>query len=211
MRTNRRRSGFIALCVAPATILFFIFMILPTINVFRMSLFQRGAYSPTETFVGMGNFTALMKDTNFIRSMQNTILLVVVVTIITFALALIFANILTREKLVGQNFFRVVFYIPNILSVVVISGIFSAIYKPENGMLNSIIGLFRDMTNPILWKGESLVMVSLIIAMVWQAIGYYMVMYMASMAAVPNSLYESSANGSRQAGSRGCRRTRCSP
>ena len=191
MRTNRRRSGFIALCVAPATILFFIFMILPTINVFRMSLFQRGAYSPTETFVGMGNFTALMKDTNFIRSMQNTILLVVVVTIITFALALIFANILTREKLVGQNFFRVVFYIPNILSVVVISGIFSAIYKPENGMLNSIIGLFRDMTNPILWKGESLVMVSLIIAMVWQAIGYYMVMYMASMAAVPQSLYES--------------------
>ena len=193
MRTNRRRSGFIALCVAPATILFFIFMILPTINVFRMSLFQRGAYSPTETFVVMRNFTALMKDTNFIRSMQNTILLVVVVTIITFALALIFANILTREKLVGQNFFRVVFYIPNILSVVVISGIFSAIYKPENGMLNSIIGLFRDMTNPILWKGESLVMVSLIIAMVWQAIGYYMVMYMASMAAVPNSLYESSA------------------
>ena len=193
MRTNRRRSGFIVLCVAPATILFFIFMILPTINVFRMSLFQRGAYSPTETFVGMGNFKALIQDTSFIRSMQNTILLVVVVTIITFALALVFANILTREKLKGQNFFRVVFYIPNILSVVVISGIFSAIYKPENGMLNSIIGLFRDMTNPILWKGESLVMVSLIIAMVWQAIGYYMVMYMASMAAVPNSLYESSA------------------
>lgn len=59
-------------------------------------------------------------------------------------------------------------------------------------MLNSIIGLFRDMTNPILWKGESLVMVSLIIAMVWQAIGYYMVMYMASMSSVPESLYESS-------------------
>ncbi len=57
----------------------------------------------------------------------------------------------------GQNFFRIIFYIPNILSVVVISGIFSAIYKPENGMLNSIIGLFRDMTDPILWKGEKLV------------------------------------------------------
>ena len=59
-------------------------------------------------------------------------------------------------------------------------------------MLNSIIGLFRDMTDPILWKSESLVMVSLIIAMVWQAIGYYMVMYMASMSSVPESLYESS-------------------
>ena len=58
-------------------------------------------------------------------------------------------------------------------------------------MLNSIISLFHKMENPILWKGESLVMVSLIIAMVWQAIGYYMVMYMASMASVPESLYES--------------------
>ena len=120
------------------------------------------------------------------------ILLIVAVTIITFLFALTFAAILTRENIKGQNFFRIVFYIPNILSIVVIAGIFSAIYKPENGMLNSIIGLFRDMTDPILWKGESLVMVSLIIAMVWQAIGYYMVMYMASMSSVPESLYESS-------------------
>ena len=191
MKKNKNLKRFLTICIAPATILFFIFMVVPTINVFRMSLFKRGAYSPDETFVGLDNFKTLFSDTNFIRSMQNMILLIVVVTIITFAFALIFAGILTREKIKGQNFFRVVFYIPNILSVVVISGIFSAVYKPENGMLNSIIGLFRDMTNPILWKGESLVMVSIIIAMVWQAIGYYMVMYMASMSSVPESLYES--------------------
>ena len=47
------------------------------------------------------------------------------------------------------------------------------------------------MSDPILWKGEKLVIPSIIIAMVWQAIGYYMVMYMASMSAVPISLYES--------------------
>ena len=191
MKHNKGRSLFLVACVAPATILFFIFMILPTLNVFRMSLYERGAYTPDETFVGLKNFQQLMRDTQFIRSMQNMILLVVVVTIVTFALALIFASILTREKIRGQNFFRVVFYVPNILSVVVISGIFSAIYKPENGMLNSIIGLFRDMTNPILWKGEKLVIPSIIIAMVWQAVGYYMVMYMASMSSVPASLYES--------------------
>ena len=166
-------------------------MILPTLNVFRMSLFEKGAYSPNEAFVGLKNFKTLISDTNFIRSMQNMILLIVVVTIVTFAFALVFAGILSREKIRGQNFFRIIFYIPNILSVVVIAGIFSAIYKPENGMLNSIISLFHKMENPILWKGESLVMVSLIIAMVWQAIGYYMVMYMASMASVPESLYES--------------------
>lgn len=56
--------------------------------------------------------------------MQNMILLIVVVTIVTFAFALVFAGILSREQIRGQNFFRIIFYIPNILSVVVIAGIF---------------------------------------------------------------------------------------
>ncbi len=191
MRSSKSRGRFLALCLAPAVILYFIFMILPTFNVFRMSLFERGAYSPTETFVGMANFQALMKDVKFITAMQNTILLIVTVTIITFFFAIVFAAILTREKIRGQNFFRIIFYIPNILSVVVIAGIFSAIYKPENGMLNSILSFFKGETVMVLWKDQPMVIVSVIIAMVWQAIGYYMVMYMASMSAVPESLYES--------------------
>lgn len=193
MKQRKGRRRFVALCVAPATILFFIFMVVPTMNVFRLSLFERSAYSTTETFVGLKNFTALFRDANFLRSMQNTILLIAVVTVVTFAFALVFAGILSREKLRGQNFFRIVFYIPNILSVVVISAIFSAIYDPTNGMLNSLLSMLTGKTVSILWKGESLVMVSLIVAMVWQAIGYYMVMYMASMAAIPESLYESAS------------------
>ncbi len=193
MKKRSGRGVFVFLCAAPAVILFTVFMIIPTINVFRMSLFRRSAYSTTEEFVGWENFSRLMQDTNFIRSMQNTILLIVVVTIVTFALALVFAAILTREKIKGQNFFRVIFYIPNILSVVVISAIFSAIYDTNNGTLNSLLSLLKGETVAILWKGESMVMVSLIIAMVWQAIGYYMVMYMASMSSIPMSLYESAS------------------
>ncbi len=193
MRRSKDRSLFIALCVAPATILFFIFMVLPTVNVFRMSLFERGAYSPTETFVGLNNFKVLFKDAKFISAMQNTILLIATVTIITFFFAILFAAILTREKIKGQNFFRVIFYIPNILSVVVIAGIFSAIYKPENGMLNSVLSFLSGRDVMILWKDQQMVIISIIIAMVWQAIGYYMVMYMASMSAVPVDLYESAS------------------
>ena len=193
MQKNKRRSLFIVLCVAPATILFFLFMVMPTLNVFRMSLFERGAYSPTETFVGFANFKILFKDTKFITAMQNTILLIVTVTVSTFFFAIVFAAILTREKIRGQNFFRIVFYIPNILSVVVIAGIFSAIYKPENGMLNSFLSMISGKDILILWKDQPMVIVSVIIAMVWQAIGYYMVMYMASMSAVPVDLYESAS------------------
>ena len=189
MKSNFKRTAFIFLCVAPAVILFAIFMGVPTFNVFRLSLFKRSTFNPQETFVGLKNFEMLLRDATFIRSMQNMLLLIVLVTIFTMGTALLFAGILTREKLKGQDFFRIVFYIPNILSVVVISGIFSAIYDVDKGLLNSILHLFGR--EGVLWKGEQHVITSLVIAMVWQAIGYYMVMYMSSMAAVPDSLYES--------------------
>ena len=189
MKSNSRRTAFLFTCVAPAVILFTIFMLVPTFNVFRLSLFQRSTFNPQETFIGLKNFQMLMNDATFIRSMQNMLLLIVMVTVFTMGTALVFAGILTREKLRGQNFFRIVFYIPNILSVVVISGIFSAIYDVDRGLLNSILHVFGS--EGVLWKGEQHVIMSLVIAMVWQAIGYYMVMYMASMAAVPGSLYES--------------------
>ena len=189
MKSNVKRTGFIFSCVAPAVILFAIFMVVPTFNVFRLSLYQRSTFNPNEVFIGLQNFQMLMKDATFIRSMQNMLLLIVMVSVFTMATALLFAGILTREKLIGQDFFRIVFYIPNILSVVVISGIFSAIYDIDRGLLNSILNLFGK--EGVLWKGEQHVIMSLVIAMVWQAIGYYMVMYMASMSAVPGSLYES--------------------
>lgn len=193
MKSKRGKNGFIAVCILPSVILFIIFMLIPTINVFKMSLYKWGGFSNNKTFVGLNNFKILFQDDKFYRSFQNSILLIVLVTIITMAFALIFAAILSREKIKGQNFFRIIFYIPNILSVVVISAIFSAIYDPNQGLLNSILSVFRAKdAAPILWLGnQRLVVYSLVIAMVWQAIGYYMVMYMASMAGVPESLYES--------------------
>ena len=142
MKSNFKRTGFLFLCVAPAVLLFTVFMVVPTFNVFRLSLFKRSTFNPQETFVGLKNFEMLLKDAIFIRSMQNMLLLIVMVTVFTMATALVFAGILTREKLKGQDFFRIVFYIPNILSVVVISGIFSAIYDIDRGLLNSILNLF---------------------------------------------------------------------
>ncbi|HJC72312.1 MAG TPA: sugar ABC transporter permease [Candidatus Ruthenibacterium merdavium] len=193
MQKNKARSRFIVACVAPATILAFIFLVVPTFNVFRMSLFKWGGYSPNQTFVGLDNFVTLFKDENFYRACRNSVLLIVVVTAITIVFALLFASILTREKLKGQNIFRVIFYVPNILSVVVISAIFSAIYDVNRGLLNNILSIFGIGTDsPMAWLGDQKIIVySLAGAMVWQAIGYYMVMYMASMSAIPESLYES--------------------
>lgn len=192
MKARQGKGLFVFCCLAPAAILFIVFMIIPTFDIFRMSLFKWGGYTDDKTFVGLNNFKILFKSDKFYQAFQNSILLIVVVTIVTFSLALVFAYILSREKLRGQTFFRVIFYIPNILSVVVISAIFSAIYTPNTGLLNSILNIFGGEDNQILWLGDQkIVIYSIAIAMVWQAIGYYMVMYMASMANVPESLYES--------------------
>lgn len=186
-RRKRERNLFILVCLLPALILFFTFMIYPTIEVFRMSLFRWGGFSNNKEFVGLDNFKILWMDENFFRTMQNTILLIVVVTIFTVVLAVVFAAILSTEKIRGNNLFRIIFYIPNILSIVVIAGILSAVYDPKAGLLNTIL---PEAWNR-LWLGDqSIVIYSLAFALIWQAIGYYMVMYMAGMANIPASLYE---------------------
>ncbi len=189
MKNSRKReiNLFILACLLPALILFFTFLIYPTIQVFRMSMFKWGGFSNNQQFVGLDNFKILWQDENFFRTIQNTILLIVVVTLFTVVLAVLFAAILSTEKIRGNNFFRIIFYIPNILSIVVIAGIFSAIYDPKAGLLNAVL---PEAWNK-LWLGDqSIVIYSLAFALIWQAIGYYMVMYMAGMANIPASLYE---------------------
>ncbi len=186
-RRKRERNLFILACLLPALILFFTFLIYPTIQVFRMSMFKWGGFSNNQQFVGLDNFKILWADENFFRTVQNTILLIVVVTLFTVVLAVLFAAILSTEKIRGNNFFRIIFYIPNILSIVVIAGIFAAIYDPKAGLLNAVL---PEAWNK-LWLGDqSIVIYSLAFALIWQAIGYYMVMYMAGMANIPASLYE---------------------
>ena len=191
MNRKSAERKFIFICLAPAVILVSLFIFIPTVNVFRMSLYRMGGITNKQTFIGFENFKTLMGDKNFLQAMQNSILIIVLVTICTIVLAILFATLLQRGNFKGNNFFRIIFYIPNILSIVVIAGIFGAIYNPTTGLLNTFlraIGLDALARN---WMSESnIVIYSVIFALVWQAIGYYMVMNMASMAAIPPDYYE---------------------
>lgn len=190
---NKKTSQriFVTACLAPAVILVTIFMVIPTFDVFRMSLYKWGGLSNNKTFQGFKNFQILIEDKNFLQSIQNTILIITIVTIFTLILAVFFAAILSKENIKGKNFFRIIFYIPNILSIVVISAIFGAIYDPEAGLLNSSLGFLGLDNLKRMWTGDpNIVIYALIFALIWQAIGYYMVMYMASMSSIPDSFYE---------------------
>lgn len=194
MNKKKAQRRFVFACLAPAVILVILFMVIPTFNVFRYSLYGKTGIVGDAPFVGLNNFKILFTDSRFIESMQNMILIIVMVTLFTVVLAVLFATLLTREEFKGKNFFRVIFYIPNILSIVVIAGIFAAIYQPSNGILNSFLEMIGLSGLTRAWMGDpDIVNYSIIVALIWQAIGYYMVMYMASMSSIPENLYEAAS------------------
>lgn len=194
MNKKKAQRRFVIGCLAPAVILITVFMVYPTLDVFKTSVFKKASFVSEETFVGFDNFKVLFQDMRFIESMQNTILYIVLITLFTVVLAILFATLLTREKFKGVNFFRVIFYIPNILSIVVVAGIFSAIYAPGNGILNAALGMVGLSGLQQQWMGNpDFINYSIIVALIWQAIGYYMVMYMAGMSSIPENLYEAAS------------------
>jgi N-acetylglucosamine transport system permease protein len=193
-RRRRGNGGFIAACLLPALVLFVLFMVWPTVNVFRMSLYTWSGFSPDMRFVGLDNFARLLDDEQFLRAFQNTVALLVVVTVVTLGMGLFLAAIMTRQRLRGRTLLRFVLYVPNVLSVVVIAAIFSAVFDQESGLLNGFLRLVSLDSWQQVWLGDQrLVIYSVAIAMVWQSLGYYMVLYMAGMSAIPEELYEASA------------------
>ncbi|WP_246083598.1 carbohydrate ABC transporter permease [Nonomuraea diastatica] len=181
-------------CLLPALVLFALFMIVPTANVFRMSFYTWSGFSPDMRFVGLDNFTALLDDTQFVRAFQNTVALLVVVTVATMGLGLFLAAIMTRQRLRGRTLYRFVLYVPSVLSVVVIAAIFSAVFDQENGLINGTLrALSLDGLRQVWLGDQDLVLWSVAVAMVWQSLGYYMVLYMSGMASIPEDVYEASA------------------
>ncbi|MDR6938590.1 carbohydrate ABC transporter permease [Arcanobacterium hippocoleae] len=188
---TRHTRRFAFLCSLPAAILMFIFIVIPTVQVFQMSVFKWGGYSPEKTFVGLNNFVILFSDMKFLEAFQNTVLLLVVVTSITLPAAVIFGAILVQLKIYGTGFIRFILYLPSILSMVIIAAIFAAIYAQNDGLLNSVLSAIGLEQYAQAWLGDqSIVIYSIGFAMLWQSCGYYMVMYMSAMAGIDASIYE---------------------
>lgn len=197
---SSKRNIFILVCILPTLALFCLFVIYPTTQVLVKSFYRWSGVTSKITFVGLENYKNLMKDSVFILSFKNTIFLLVVAPIITLFLSLFFAVILTQFNLKGRNFFRTVFYFPNILAMVVISVLWAQVYHPRMGILNSILDFIGLDNLKHAWLGdEKTVMWCIVATMVWQAVGYYMVLYIAGIDGIPSQLFEAAtvdgANG----------------
>lgn len=190
---NLRRNIFIAVCTIPTLILFVIFVVYPMVESLRISFFRwSGLSANTAVFTGLDNFRLLAKDGNVWNALKNNVILMLFVPLVVLILSLFFSVLLTRRKLPGKNFFRTVFFFPYVLSMVVVSVLWMFIYNPTFGILNSFLKADGLESLTCAWLGEpSTALVCVAVTMIWQWMGFYMVLYMAAMENIPAQLYES--------------------
>lgn len=175
----------------PAIVLFFIFYCIPIISSFIMSFTNwniRRMDSPE--FCGLKNFTRLFGDKYFILAMKNTVLFAVATTIGIVILGLLLA-LLLNSAVKGKSFFRTVFYLPAVLSLIVIGIMFKAVFKLDGGILNQIlntIGL-SGLTQDWLGDGTS-AMWCIVFVQIWKWSGFAMAIYLAGLQGIPNDYYE---------------------
>ncbi len=175
----------------PAIVLFFIFYCIPIIASFVMSFTNwniKRINSPK--FTGLKNFIRLFEDDYFMLALKNTVLFAVATTIGIVVLGLLLA-LLLNAAIKGKAFFRTVFYLPAVLSLIVVGIMFKAVFKLDGGILNQILnaiglsGLTRD------WLGNgTTAMWSIIFVQVWKWSGFAMAIYLAGLQGISTDYYE---------------------
>jgi multiple sugar transport system permease protein len=140
---------------------------------------------------GDTRYVVLVKDVVFMRALQNTFVFVLVVAPVQGGLALILA-LLINQKLRGINIFRTIYFMPVVVSIVVVALLWRFIYDGQSGLLNSLLSFLSfGAFQPIDWLGNAETALGAIIGVsIWQAVGFHMVIWLAGLQTIPDSLYE---------------------
>ena len=181
------------LFLLPALLILGLTVFLPAMQAFYLS-FTRYEYDLTQPpqWIGLANFKRLWGDRVFWKTLQNTVLYLigVVPILVTFPLAI---AILVNQKLRGMNWFRAAFYTPVVISMVVAGIAWRWLYA-ENGLLNQIIKSVFAVKEGIGWlTSPQFALFSVMAVTIWKGLGYYMVIYLAGLQAIPADLYEAAA------------------
>jgi len=136
-------------------------------------------------------YTILASDVVFMKSLFNVFYFVLVVVPLQSGLALVLA-LLVNQQITGVNVFRTIYFIPVVVSMVVISILWKFIYDPSNGLLNNILGLLTfGAFEPVDWLGNTSTAMPAIMGMsIWQAVGFHMIIWLAGLQTIPGVLYE---------------------
>ncbi len=180
--------------ILPAFIVFSVFMLMPLIEAFRLSLTDWDGLFFTEQFVGLKNYREMFSDSYFLNSLKVTLFYSLGVVVIQNFLGLLLALIVDQDIPFVKGF-KSIFFFPALLSAVVVGYIFSYLLSSHFGIMKDIF-LFLNLEKAagLDWLGsKSLSLISVILVTCWQYMGYTMVIYLGALQGVPVELYESAS------------------
>lgn len=204
-RRGRRRLTFdrvsFALVFLGVPLALYVVLVLsPFVQAVAYSLTSWSGFDTSFTFVGLANYAKAFADDDFVVSVRNSVLLVLVLPVVVIALALVFASLVTiggpshgpvRGVRFGE-FYRVVLFFPYIVPAIASAIIWSNVYDPSNGLLNGVltaVGLGGFDSYP--WLGDArTALAAVMFVMAWATVGFYTVIFVAAIKALPAEMFE---------------------
>ncbi|GLI03135.1 sugar ABC transporter permease [Phytohabitans aurantiacus] len=186
-----RRWLTITLFLLPALVLFGVLVLLPMLLAMYTSFFDWNGLGgrPTD-FIGLENFQRLLTDDIFLGDLKRGGLLIVLSLLIQLPLSLGIAMLL-NQKLRGRGFYRLLFFVPYVLSEVITGVLFTMVFSPNRGLAEHIFGWFGFDDVGSTWLSDpNTVMYSLFFVMTWKYFGFHMILYLAGRQSIPNELIE---------------------
>ena len=175
------------LFLLPACAVLIVFFFIPFFQTFGLSFFDYSSSLYHPSFCGADNYVKLFKEPIFYKVMFNTFMYLVIAVpfLVTFPL---FIAILINQKIRGITLYKILLYLPVIVSIVVAAIAFKWLYA-QQGILNYLLSLFH--IDSVGWLVDTKwALFSVAVVTIWKGIGYYMMIYLASLMSVPQELYE---------------------
>ncbi|WP_028563853.1 carbohydrate ABC transporter permease [Paenibacillus pinihumi] len=188
MLKNTRKTLYLFYFVAPALLLYTVFMLIPTIGGMFYSITDWNGLNRNYNFVGFANFIeAIKEDPDFLNSLWFTLKYVVVMVVLQNALALLLA-VFIESRTRFKGFFRTVFFMPNMISVIISAFMWTFVFTTVLPQLaEKTMMTFLDQS----WIGDPrFSFFSIVIVSLWNGVGYMMIIYLAGLQGVPQSLKE---------------------
>ena len=197
MRLRTREALAAYLFLAPFVIFFLVFIVRAVVQAVNMSFYDWQILKPVHPYIGLANYNELFGDYVWWIAVKNT-LVFTVLTVIGTTVVAVAAAIAVTQPIKGNSFFRVLLYMPQLLSVGVVGLTWSWLLSTQFGILN--YGLSFLGIQPINWLGDSnLVIPALSLTTIWWGFGFPMLVIIAGLHAIPEQLYEAAridgANG----------------
>ena len=192
-RGRRGESATAAWMISPALALFLLFLFVPIVLAFALAFTNARLISPRPPeFIGLDNFSLLLTDPVFWASVRNTFYFALVVVPVQAGLALALA-VLVNAKVRGTQFFRTVYFLPVVTSMVVVSLLWRFMYR-QDGLINQLLDAVTfGRYTPVDWLNDpTWAMPAIMFMSVWQGVGFTMIIWLAGLQTIPAELYEAS-------------------